>query len=127
MLQAELAGKKREYDRQRKASAILLYFRDPEEKAEFVRMSRAEGERVFSRWVIQKLLVAMSGNVYAPGFVDQLQKDIAKYREWLASRDAQIAELRKDLRAAELEREDLRVVVAAFGADPNKVVRRSSE
>jgi hypothetical protein len=111
---------RRAYDRKKRAASALVYFRDVEEKAEFMRLAENEGEPVFSRWIIQKILVALSGTVYAPGYVEQLQADLAKYREWLASRDAQIAELRKDLRAVEAEREDLRVIVAAMSGDAAK-------
>lgn len=112
---------KRDYYRKKRSASALVYFRDQEEKHEFMRLAESEGERVFSRWIIQKILVALSGNVYAPGYVDGLQKDVEKYRSWLASRDAQIAELRKDLPAIEQEREDLRVIVAAFTGDANKL------
>lgn len=123
---AEMTKEERQaYDRKKRAGSAIVYFRDAEEKNEFMRLAESEGEKVFSRWIVQKLMVAISGNVYAAGYVEQLQKDCAKYREWLANRDAQIAELRKDLRAAELEREDLRVIVAAMtgNADTGKIGR----
>lgn len=117
----------KEYWKTKRASSAIIYFRDAEEKHEFMRLAKSEGEAVFSRWVMQKLLVSLSGNVFAAGYVDNLHKDLEKYRAWLTSRDEQIVELRKDLRAITAERDDLRVVVAAVTGDATKAMLKQAK
>lgn len=112
-----------EYWHERRRGSALIYFRDAAELQSFKAAAKAEGFHNFSRWVLQKLVTAMSGHVYAPGFVEEMQQSLAKHKEWLASRESQIAELRKDLRAIELEREDLRLLVAAFTGDVSKALQ----
>lgn len=110
------------YQRERAKGAIKIYFRDAAEKAEFLALAETEGIPNFSQWVVQKLLAASSGTVYPPGYVEDLQKSANRHREWLEQRDAEIAELRKDLKVAVQQREDLRVLVAALGKEPPRTL-----
>lgn len=109
---------KRAYGREKAKGSIKVYFRDEAEKLEFIAMAKAEGMGSFSQWVVQKVLAASSGTVYPPGYVEDLQKAANCHREWLEQRDAEIAELRKDLKLVTQQREDLRVLVASLGREP---------
>lgn len=109
---------RRAYQRERAKGSVKVYFRDEAEKREFMAMADADGFGNFSQWVIQRLLAASTGHVYPAGYVEDLQKQVERYRAWLEQKDAEIAELRKDLRTVNQQREDLRVLVAELGRQP---------
>lgn len=107
------ARSRAEYMRAKRASTIQIYFKDEAEKGAFQQIAEASGYRNFSRWIVQILYNATTGQTYPAGYVEQLQADATKLRSWVETKDQQISELQRDLKLAETAREDLRVILAA--------------
>lgn len=106
--------RRRAYASEKRKAGIPIYFASLEEKARYQALAKAEGASTFNAWVMQKLLAATSGTVVPAGVVEDLRAHVERYRSWIEQKDAEIAELRRDLRMAQAQRDDLRVVLAAL-------------
>ena len=102
------------YMRARRAHTVSLYFRTRAEKEHFQAQAAAMGyAKNFNAWLLQMLANATGGNVYPPGYVEGIAKDLEKTRGWLEARDQEIQELRAENKNLLRQREDLRVLLAA--------------
>lgn len=110
-------SKKARTPEERRRASAQIYFKSEDEKRYWVQLSEKQGYTTFSPWVVQMLYNATTGTAHEAAYVDNLIKDVQKYRGWLEQKDAEIAELRRTLRVCEQQREDLRVVVASVTQD----------
>lgn len=102
------------YMRARRTHTVSLYFRSHAEKEHFQAQAAAMGyPKNFNAWLLQMLSNATGGNVYPPGYVEGISKDLEKTRGWLEARDQEIQELRAENKNLLRQREDLRVLLAA--------------
>lgn len=110
------------YMRARRTHTISLYFRSPAEKERLQARAAAMGyPRNFNAWILQMLANATGGNVYPPGYVDGIAKDLERTRGWLEARDQEIQELRAENKNLLRQREDFRVLLAASIGEPSEL------
>ena len=78
---------RRAYQASRRAQAVMLYFRTPDDLAAY-RAAEEGGYATFNAWLLQMLANAGSGSRFPSEYVDGLKRELAKARSWLeTSRD----------------------------------------
>lgn len=117
-------AKKASTREERRRASAQIYFKSEDEKRYWTQLSEKQGYSTFSPWVVQMLNTATTRTAHEAAYVDNLIKEVQKYRAWLEQKDAEIAELRRTLRICEQQREDLRVVVASVTQDASAAAAR---
>lgn len=105
---------KRAYARERRKACISVYCVDDAEKERFTAIAKSQGFSGVSQWFVHVALQSLTTTSYPADYVKRLEDDVRKYRGWVEQKEQEIAELRRDLKACELQREDLRVVLAGL-------------
>lgn len=103
------------YRREKKAASIPIYFQSEEEKRSFQKLARDAGFTTFTAWAVQTLLTTGSGQLYPPGYVEQLQAEAEKLRGWLDQKNAELEELRRETKILSAQLGDARVVLTRLG------------
>lgn len=91
-----------------------VYFRDAATKSNAQAKAASMGYSGCSAWILQMIEVATSGQVYPSEYVEDLRSELERLRRWVEQKDEQIASLRKDVRLAEIQKDDLYTVLAGL-------------
>lgn len=105
---------RQQYVKQRHKGCIQLYFGSEEEKRALQETARSHGYRNFSEWCRTMIHQGRNGSSFSTEYVSALKQDCERYTQWIEQKDQQIEVLRRDLRLAEQQRDDLRVVLASI-------------
>lgn len=104
-----MGGKPTQADRQRERRSRMteLAFKDEPELTHYRALAAAEGygERRFNAWLLLKLANATSGQVFEPGYVDGLRKDLENTRAALERARDDYADEREARKKAERARD----------------------
>ena len=112
-----------EYQRQRRALLHDLYFPSAQEKARLQAMAGDEGFPNFNAWVLLKLYAGLEGTTYPAGYVEGLQADLERTRDWLeSSRDEAIA-YRSEVKTLQSQKETLLLLLHELPGGPEVAAR----
>lgn len=98
---------RRAYQAQRRAQAVTLYFRSPEELAAYRSAAGEGGYATFNAWILQMLANAGSGSLFPPEYVDGLRRDLEKTRSWLETSRDENQDYRGQLKLLQAQRDTL--------------------
>lgn len=98
---------RRAYQASRRAQAVTLYFRTPEELAAYRNAASEGGYATFNGWILQMLANAGSGSLFPPEYVDGLKRDLEKTRSWLETSRDENQDYRGQLKLLQAQRDTL--------------------
>lgn len=114
---------RRAYQAQRRAQAVTLYFRSPEELAAYRTAAAEGGYATFNAWILQMLANAGSGSLYPPEYVDGLRRDLEKTRAWLETARDENQDYRAQLKLLQAQRDTLLTLLHGLPDGPEVAAR----